>query len=331
MWILLNGASVMVKIKHVTSNGVFGDLARCFTRNITLLAELQARRLCKIFFCPTQWVDWHRDQTCAHRGFGQLQRKIGVLYQQEMKSFYTKKFFKAFERGSQRSAEEIVPLVLELLQPRSVIDVGCGVGAWLKAFKQHGVQEVLGVDGSYVDEKMLQISAHEFLPCDLRKPLQLNKKFDLVLSLEVAEHLPPECAETFVASLVGLGPIILFSAAIPFQGGTNHLNAQWPDYWMQKFQSRDYVPIDCLRKRIWQNEKVEWWYAQNLLFYVEQRYLAEHHRLLQEFERTCPSQLSIAHPHLVDPKYMSPGKLLEALPVAMWQGVKRRLAKFSHG
>ncbi|NUO79292.1 class I SAM-dependent methyltransferase [candidate division KSB1 bacterium] len=248
-----------------------------------------------------------------------------------MNFFYTKKFFKAIEHGSQRSAEEIVPLVLELSQPRSVIDVGCGVGTWLKVFKQHGVHEVLGVDGSYVDQSLLQISKEEFLPFDLRKPLRLDKKFDLVLSLEVAEHLPPECADTFVASLVGLGSVVLFSAAIPFQGGTNHVNAQWPDYWMQKFQSRGYVPVDCLRRRIWQNQNVEWWYAQNLLLYVEHRRLAEYPRLLQEFEKTCVSQLCIAHPHLVEPQYMSPRRLLEALPIVMWHGKKRRLARFSHG
>jgi hypothetical protein len=112
-----------------------------------------------------------------------------------MKSFYTKKFFKAIAHGSQRSAEEIVPSVMELLRPASVIDVGCGLGVWLKAF-------------------------------------------------------------------------------------------------------------------------------------VERRYLAEHPRLLQEQESTCPSQLCIAHPRLVDPQYMSPRKRLEALPVVMWNGVKRQLARF---
>lgn len=248
-----------------------------------------------------------------------------------MSFFYTKDFFKSIAYGSQRSAEEIVPLVLEFLQPRSVIDIGCGLGTWLRAFKQNGVQEVLGVDGPYIEPGMLQIAEREFLPADLRQPLRLNKKFDLLLSLEVAEHLPPESADTFVASLVKLGPVILFSAAIPFQGGTNHINAQWPDYWANKFQSHGYAPIDCLRKRIWQNEKVEWWYAQNLLLYVEQRRLAEFPRLLQEFERTCPSQLSIAHPNLVDPKHMSPRKLLEALPTVIWHGMKRRMARFSNG
>jgi len=247
-----------------------------------------------------------------------------------MNSFYTKKFFKSIEPGSQRSAEEIVPLVLEFLQPHSVIDVGCGLGTWLSVFKQNGVHEVLGVDGAYVDRGMLQIAEREFISADLCEPLRLNNNFDLVLSLEVAEHLPPKSADTFVASLVGLGSVILFSAAIPFQGGTNHINAQWPDYWMQKFQSRGYVPIDCFRRRIWQNQNVEWWYAQNLLLYVEHRRLAEYPRLLQEFEKTCVSQLCIAHPHLVDPRYMSPRKLLEALPVVMWNGVKRSIARLNH-
>lgn len=244
-----------------------------------------------------------------------------------MKNFYTKNFFEKIRPGSQRSAEEIVPLVLEYVQPRSVADVGCGIGTWLSVFKRHGVKEVLGMDGEYVDRNALQISAREFLPLDLREPFRAERCFDLVLSLEVAEHLPEACAETFIASLVGLGPLVLFSAAIPFQGGTNHRNAQWPDYWAQKFSRHGYAPIDCLRRRIWQNAKVEWWYAQNLMFYAENNFIAQNPRLQKEAAGTAPAQLALAHPHLVDPRYMSPRKLLEALPRALWHGMKRRLAR----
>ena len=63
---------------------------------------------------------------------------------------------------------------------------------------------------------------------DLAQPLQIDRRFDLALSLEVAEHLPPECGSEFVQTLTDLSSVILFSAAIPFQGGTDHLNEQWP-------------------------------------------------------------------------------------------------------
>ena len=92
----------------------------------------------------------------------------------------------------------------------------------------------------------LPIPKKNFFAVDLKRPLQLERRFDLVLSLEVAEHLPEECAATFVESLIGLGSVILFSAAIPFQGGTHHVNEQWSNYWVKNFQEREYVVIDTL-------------------------------------------------------------------------------------
>lgn len=209
---------------------------------------------------------------------------------------YTEKFYKDQKEGSRRSAKEIIPLVLELIQPQHVIDVGCGAGTWLSVFKECGVEDIWGVDGAYVDKKILEIPEERFFSFDLKNPLRMDGQFDLVVSLEVAEHLPSECAGIFVDSLISLGPVILFSAAIPFQRGAGHINEQWPDYWVQFFQKKGYVVIDCIRKKIWQNDNVEWWYAQNILLFVRRDYLASHPLLQREFENTAISQLSIVHP-----------------------------------
>ena len=141
---------------------------------------------------------------------------------------YTDHFFKDLHDGSDRSAREIIPLVFELIRPRSVIDVGCGSGTWLAVCQEFGVEDILGVDGDYVDEKILTIPKSRFSPRDLRKPFQIGRRFDLVLSLEVAEHLPAESAGSFIDSLTAHGDVVLFSAAIPHQGGMRHLNEQWP-------------------------------------------------------------------------------------------------------
>jgi hypothetical protein len=90
--------------------------------------------------------------------------------------------------------------------------------------------------------------------------------------------------------------VILFSAAIPFQGGTNHVNEQWPEYWVKHFQDRNYVVIDCLRKQIWQNDNVEWWYAQNILIFVQREHLARHPRLQRECENTADNPMPLVHP-----------------------------------
>lgn len=209
---------------------------------------------------------------------------------------YTEEFYSRHQAGSRRSAEAVVPVVLGLIRPRRVVDVGCGVGTWLAAFRQHGVGEFLGVDGSYVERSLLQIPQENFREFDLRRPLALGRQFDLVVSLEVAEHLSAEYAETFVESLTGLGPVVLFSAAVPYQGGDHHVNEQWPEYWAEIFGRKGYVVVDCLRKRFWHDPNVEWWYAQNMLFFVREDRLGDYPELRAEYEKTPAPLLSIVHP-----------------------------------
>jgi cyclopropane fatty-acyl-phospholipid synthase-like methyltransferase len=175
-------------------------------------------------------------------------------------STYNKRFYLNQQSGSKKSAKEIVPIVLNLIQPKSVIDIGCGIGTWLSVFAEQGVSDFLGVDGEWVNKKLLQIPKENFAYRDLTKPLEINKRFDLVVSLEVAEHLPNSYAQTFVDSLITLGPVILFSAAIPYQGGRHHVNEQWPDFWVQLFRKKDYAVVDAIRRRIWQNNRVNYWY-----------------------------------------------------------------------
>jgi len=208
---------------------------------------------------------------------------------------YTNEYYRALSDGARRSARVVLPLVLEFVRPRSVIDVGCGLGTWLAVFREHGVEDVWGVDGDYVDRERLEIPADRFLAHDLSQPLRLGRSFDLVVSLEVAEHLPAGCADAFVESLTRLGPLLLFSAAAPYQGGAHHVNEQWPAYWAERFAQRGYLPVDCLRRRLWNCAAVEWWYAQNTLIYAERSYLAAHANLRREHE-ACPAALPLVHP-----------------------------------
>jgi len=258
-----------------------------------------------------------------------------------LKDSYGDQYFgKNYQDVAWRSARIMVPLVLNLVPAERVVDVGCGVGIWLQVFKEMGVKEILGIDGEWVNTNSLQIPEDRFLTLDLTKPLQLAANFDLVVSLEVAEHLPPNCAETFVDSLIKLGPVILFSAAIPFQGGRNHQNEQWPDYWARHFRRKGYVAIDCIRRQIWQNDDVEWWYAQNTFIFAKATDLYDHPVLKKEFERTSESQLSMVHPkhytqkresHLrarslsLDPRNISLREMIRALPIVMKKAVVNRL------
>ena len=173
---------------------------------------------------------------------------------------YSPEFFEELREGARRSARAVIPAVLEYVRPASVIDVGCGTGAWLSVFREAGVEDVWGIDGAYVDIGPSR-SPERFLARDLARPFAMGRRFDLVLSLEVAEHLPPESAEAFVRSLAGLGPVVLFSAAAPYQGGTHHVNERWPAYWASRFEAAGLLAVDCLRLRFWADEDVEWWYC----------------------------------------------------------------------
>jgi SAM-dependent methyltransferase len=185
---------------------------------------------------------------------------------------YTPEFFEALTDDSVRSASVVVPLAMDLLKPASVVDVGCGTGIWLAAFRAAGVQRVLGIDGDYVDRRALRIPEGSFISTDLASGhgFGIAETFDLALSLEVAEHLPSSAAEKFIGGLVRLAPMILFSAAVPGQTGIGHVNEQWPDYWAAHFSRHRYLQLDSFRTRLWRDTRVAWWYRQNLFLYVDE-------------------------------------------------------------
>ena len=182
---------------------------------------------------------------------------------------YTPEFFKNALGTSYASAQRIVPLVLAIVPARSVLDVGCGTGHFLRAFREAGVSEITGIDGDHVPRDQLVIDAHHFVPADLSRGFDLKRRYDLVVSLEVAEHLPPSSAEAFVASLVRHGSAVVFSAAIPFQGGTAHLNEQWQSYWARLFARHGYDAYDPFRPVVWHDTQVAWWYRQNTLLFAD--------------------------------------------------------------
>ena len=241
---------------------------------------------------------------------------------------YGKNFFEGHKDGSLSSAKGVVPQIMKLLQPKKVVDVGCGIGTWLSVFREEGVDEVLGIDGNWLDKEMLLVPKEYFQNANLEKPLEIGEKFDLVVSLEVAEHLPQNCAENFIDSLIQLGPAILFSAAIPHQGGTHHQNEQWPDYWQKKFEERGYLFIDCIRKKIWDSDKVAWWYAQNIFLAVKKELLDSNEMLKKEFLDNRGNALSLVHPRNYLSKFGFKSALINIIPHRAARTVKKYFVWF---
>lgn len=213
---------------------------------------------------------------------------------------YDRKFYERQQEGSLASAEIIVPLVLDFLGPiRSVVDVGCGVGGWLAVFQQHGVETIKGIDGDHVDRSLLKIPEACFQPSDLEQALPPEARYDLAVSVEVAEHLTQNRAAGFVGDLTALAPVVLFSAAIPGQEGFGHINERWPDYWAALFREQGYVPVDAIRPAIWRRPEIQVWYVQNLLLFASEAALSANERLRQARAQTDDRRLSIVHPRML--------------------------------
>lgn len=196
------------------------------------------------------------------------------------KSIYNEAFYDLQSKESYESALVVLALLRQKLGEKikldSIMDFGCGVGGWLAAAKEVGFKHVCGTDGEYVPKGRLMIKQDEFLPNDLSVPSKVNipgEKFDFAMSLEVAEHLPEEVASDFVVKLVSTSDIVLFSAAIPYQGGHGHVNENWLEYWAKFFREQEFIPVDLLRADIWYDSRVCWWYKQNCMLFVQNNVL----------------------------------------------------------
>lgn len=188
---------------------------------------------------------------------------------------YKGKYYTERHQKTVHAANEVLAHVLERLpEVASAVDFGCGVGTWLSTLSRyHGVGTVLGLDGDWVKPELLEIPEESFQVTDLSKPLVLAKKYDLALSLEVAEHLPPESAAGFVESICKASDHVLFSAAIPGQGGQGHVNMQWPGYWAGLFAGHGYECLDIIREAFWEDSEIPVWYRQNCLLFVNKEAL----------------------------------------------------------
>ncbi len=186
---------------------------------------------------------------------------------------YQPEFFDYVNPGALAAASVVVPILREHLDIQSLLDLGCGQGAWLKVWEEHGVQDVVGIDGPYVDQNALLIERTRFREGNLASRIRLDRRFDLVQCLEVAEHLPPGASASLVGNLVAHGSVLLFSAATPGQGGEHHINERPPGFWRDLFLAHGYVLLDFLRPRLAGRREVEPWYRYNTFLFVERNHL----------------------------------------------------------
>lgn len=223
------------------------------------------------------------------------------------------------------AAALVVPSLVDWFAPTSVVDLGCNVGVWLRAFMEVGIDDVLGFDVPGIDASLLRIPADRFTAFDLGQPLQVGRTFDLALCLEVAEHLPAASSERLVEQLVALAPAIVFSAGIPGQGGDGHINERWGSWWQERFAARGLERFDVFRRRLWDEPTVQWWYAQNLVVYARPDHPAA--ARLRSIEQPLP--MDIVHPRLFAESMARPPtarQLLKAFPKAARESFRVHIA-----
>lgn len=253
---------------------------------------------------------------------------------------YDAAYYAAQAPDSLDAASRILPRAVALLERcgwtvRSCIDMGAGVGTWLAVARKLGIVDTVAVEGSWVRDIETAIPKEMYILADLSdEPLDLSQRFDLALCLEVGEHLPAPNAGRLVQTLSRLSDVVLFSAAIPHQGGTHHVNEQWPPYWASLFDAQGFRCFDVLRWSIWDDDGIRFWYRQNVLFYV-QREKADVCRSLDllPYRAFMPERpAGCVHPReyesLIAYSQCPPVRvLLRAFPRALWRALEWRLRR----
>ena len=186
-----------------------------------------------------------------------------------METPYDNRFYDGLADDSIGSARVYLGHLFELWKPASIVDFGCGRGAWLAAAGERGVKRLVGIDGAWNSGKEMVNPEIEFHAADLDGEVSLPEKFELALSLEVAEHVRPDSSDRFVASLARLSDAVLFGAAFTGQPGTNHINTQAHSFWAERFLARGYQLFDLFRPKFWSDNRVGPWYRQNTFIYVQ--------------------------------------------------------------
>lgn len=219
--------------------------------------------------------------------------------------------FKSLAEISYKSAAKIVPHIINKIGiPTKVVDLGGGVGGWCRAFLDNGTSKVICIDHPSTPSNLLVIDQNDFIKCDFEKNIPDFIKCDLAISIEFAEHISSKKSDSIIDFLVQSAPIIVFSAAIPNQGGVNHINEQRHNFWANKFAERNFECLDIIRNDIIFDSDIEYYLRQNVFLFVDKN--SNKYIELAKYEKLIPNEFEIVSSYILnkDPSFKQIIKML---------------------
>jgi SAM-dependent methyltransferase len=197
---------------------------------------------------------------------------------------YTVDFYESVNQRASETAKLVFEILNKYVRVKSIVDAGCGSGAWIRTALEEGLEKAYGLDlTSSIDlinknsdfKEQLDSGRIELIERDfVSNPISEFPKADLAVCLEVLEHLPPSTAESLVARLTEASDFVIFSAAQPGQGGTYHINEQEIRYWVDQFAKYDFEPFDPFRDILSESNFVPRFYSLNMLLMVSKEALS---------------------------------------------------------
>lgn len=239
---------------------------------------------------------------------------------------YSKDFYKGVSDRSIIVAPIVIRALRDLVPYRSVKDIGCGSGIWLREAIRNDVEFAMGLDLQVaIDTVVEDLAEHpgvQLSASDFEKEEYALPYTNLSICLEVLEHLTPGAADRLARQIGETSDAILFSAAQPGQGGTNHINEKPHEYWLSLFDSLGFDTFDFLRPKIQKIPDAPRYYVLNL-FLLARRGTETNERISTESAPVNPESVI----DLRSPMERIRFSVVKLLPVPLVTGLSR-LAKY---
>lgn len=177
-------------------------------------------------------------------------------------------------RYNYESAKKILSVIVPLLpKVSSVLDLGCGLGAWSSVLEEQLNPKLELIDHPATPiEELLVEDKSVFKPLNLDISLPCEGQRDMILCIEVLEHFKEEVALRLHDFICNSTDLVLFSAAVPGQGGIGHINCRRHSYWHDKFSNRGFKYFDGFKSEIVHDQAIPFWLRQNLFIYYRDNY-----------------------------------------------------------